>query len=137
MVDNNSFSRRVFRYAKVGAAAGGLVAKVAGNRLIGLNINKAEHAAELQAALGGLKGPLMKVAQIMSTVPDILPEEYIKELGNLQTNAPSMGWSFVKRRMASELGPDWQLCFESFDHKSFLEGAKKAFEIIITAYNQG
>ena len=27
--------------------------------------------------------------------------------------------------------------FESFDHKSFLEGAKKAFEIIITAYNQG
>ena len=26
---------------------------------------------------------------------------------------------------------------ESFDHKSFLEGAKKAFEIIITAYNQG
>ena len=26
---------------------------------------------------------------------------------------------------------------EGFDHKSFLEGAKKAFEIIITAYNQG
>ena len=26
---------------------------------------------------------------------------------------------------------------EGFDHKNFLEGAKKAFEIIITAYNQG
>ena len=26
---------------------------------------------------------------------------------------------------------------EDFDHKNFLEGAKKAFEIIITAYNQG
>ena len=90
MTDNNSISRRVFRYAKVGAAAGGLVAKVAGSRFIGLNINKAEHAAELQVALGGLKGPLMKVAQIMSTVPDILPEEYIKELGNLQTNAYNM-----------------------------------------------
>ena len=25
----------------------------------------------------------------------------------------------------------------SFDHKAFLEGAKKAFEIIITAFNQG
>ena len=25
----------------------------------------------------------------------------------------------------------------SFDHKSFLEGAKKAFEIIITAFNKG
>jgi len=26
---------------------------------------------------------------------------------------------------------------EGFDHKSFLEGAKKAFEIIISAYNKG
>ncbi len=26
---------------------------------------------------------------------------------------------------------------DGFDHKSFLEGAKKAFEMIITAYNQG
>jgi len=26
---------------------------------------------------------------------------------------------------------------DDFDHKSFLEGAKKAFEIIISAYNQG
>ena len=26
---------------------------------------------------------------------------------------------------------------DGFDHKSFLEGAKKAFEIIISAYNQG
>ena len=26
---------------------------------------------------------------------------------------------------------------KSFDHKTFLEGAKKAFEIIITAYNKG
>ena len=26
---------------------------------------------------------------------------------------------------------------EDFDHKSFLDGAKKAFEIIINAYNQG
>ena len=26
---------------------------------------------------------------------------------------------------------------EGFDHKSFLDGAKKAFEIIISAYNQG
>ena len=25
----------------------------------------------------------------------------------------------------------------TFDHKTFLEGAKKAFEIIITAFNQG
>jgi len=26
---------------------------------------------------------------------------------------------------------------DSFDHKSFVDGAKKAFEVILTAYNQG
>jgi len=118
MADRNSLTGRVRRYAKVGAAAGGLAAKVAGNRFLGLTIDRAEHAAELQAALGGLKGPLMKVAQIMSTVPDMLPEEYVAELGRLQTNAPAMGWPFVKRRMATELGPDWQSRYGSFEHQA-------------------
>src|SRR5262249_18403032 len=36
--------------------------------------------------------------------------------GQLQANAPSMGWPFVKRRMAAELGPDWQRRFASFEH---------------------
>ena len=50
----------------------------------------------------------MKVAQFLSTVPDALPAEYAEELAQLQANAPPMGWNFVRRRMASELGPDWQ-----------------------------
>ena len=116
--DRNSLSGRVKRYAKVGRAAGGLAAKVAGNRFFGLTIDKAEHASELQAALGGLKGPLMKMAQIMSTVPDMLPEEYMTELGRLQSDAPSMGWPFVKRRMTAELGADWQSRFREFEHQA-------------------
>jgi predicted unusual protein kinase regulating ubiquinone biosynthesis (AarF/ABC1/UbiB family) len=118
MADHNSLTGRVRRYAKVGAAAGGLAAKFAGNRFLGLTIDRAEHAAEMQAALGGLKGPLMKVAQILSTVPDMLPEEYVAELGRLQTNAPAMGWPFIKRRMATELGPDWQSRFGNFEHQA-------------------
>jgi predicted unusual protein kinase regulating ubiquinone biosynthesis (AarF/ABC1/UbiB family) len=102
--------------AKVGTAVGGLAARVAGERLLGISIDRPEHAAELKAALGGLKGPLMKVAQILSTVPDMLPEEYTAELAQLQTNAPSMGWAFVKRRMITELGADWQSRFASFEH---------------------
>jgi len=60
----------------------------------------------------------MKVAQILSTVPDVLPEEYVGELAQLQTNAPSMGWPFVKRRMTTELGPDWQQRFASFERQA-------------------
>jgi predicted unusual protein kinase regulating ubiquinone biosynthesis (AarF/ABC1/UbiB family) len=116
--ERNSLGGRVMRYARVGRAVGGLAARVAGQRYLGLKIDRAEHAAELKAALGGLKGPLMKVAQIMATIPDALPREYVEELQQLQANAPAMGWPFVKRRMAAELGINWQSKFKSFEHEA-------------------
>lgn len=118
MSDDNSLSGRVKRYAKVGAVAGSFAARAAGNKVLGTVPDNAKNAADLQAALGGLKGPLMKVAQIMSTLPDMLPEDYTKELTKLQSQAPSMGWSFVRRRMKGELGPDWQSRFKSFDQQA-------------------
>ena len=108
-------TRRVRRYAEVGQAVGGLAARLAGSRYLGMEIDQGRHASELRVALGGLKGPLMKVAQILSTIPDALPESYILELGQLQADAPSMGWPFVRRRMAAELGPDWQARFADFE----------------------
>lgn len=118
MSENNSFGGRVRRYAKVGGAVSGVAAKAVGGRVFGIKLDKAEHAREIQLALGGLKGPLMKVAQILSTIPDVLPEEYTKELIKLQTNAPPMGWAFVKRRMTAELGAGWQKRFETFEHEA-------------------
>jgi predicted unusual protein kinase regulating ubiquinone biosynthesis (AarF/ABC1/UbiB family) len=56
------------------------------------------------------------VAQLLATIPDALPEEYVRELIQLQANAPAMGWPFVRRRMMGELGPDWQSRFRSFEH---------------------
>src|SRR6266481_2248669 len=58
----------------------------------------------------------MKVAQLMATIPDALPSEYAAELTKLQSQAPPMGWAFVKRRMTAELGPDWQRKLASFEH---------------------
>ena len=116
--EDDTLGGRARRYAKVGRAVGGLAARVAGQRYLGLSLDKQKHAEELKQALGGLKGPLMKVAQIMSTVPDMLPEEYVEELAELQSNAPAMGWLFVRRRMASELGADWQSKLESFEKEA-------------------
>ena len=56
----------------------------------------------------------MKVAQLSATIPDLLPSEYATELTHLQSNAPPMGWLFVKRRMAAELGLHWQKSFKEF-----------------------
>jgi predicted unusual protein kinase regulating ubiquinone biosynthesis (AarF/ABC1/UbiB family) len=52
----------------------------------------------------------------MATIPDALPQEYAAELMKLQSEAPPMGWAFVKRRMGAELGPDWQSKFAGFEH---------------------
>ncbi len=100
--------------ARTSGAVGGIAARVAGSRMFGIKTDKAAHAEDLKVILGGLKGPLMKVAQFLSTVPDALPMEYAEELAQLQANAPAMGWTFVRRRMASELGPDWQSRFARF-----------------------
>lgn len=116
--ERNSLGGRMRRYARVGSAVGGLAARLAGERYLGLSVDKAEHAADLKAALGGLKGPLMKVAQILSTVPDALPKEYVDELAHLQANAPAMGWPFVKRRMTTELGAGWQKRFAEFEREA-------------------
>ena len=112
----NRFTARARRYARVGANVGGVAARLAGARFFGLSLDRAKNAAELAAALGGLKGPIMKVAQLLATIPEALPAEYINELSKLQSQAPPMGWAFVKRRMQAELGPDWQEKFKSFEH---------------------
>ena len=106
------------RMARTSGAVGGIAARVAGARVLGIKSDRAAHAEDLRAILGGLKGPLMKVAQFLSTVPDALPAEYAMELAELQANAPPMGWAFVRRRMQSELGPDWQKNYAEFGHEA-------------------
>jgi predicted unusual protein kinase regulating ubiquinone biosynthesis (AarF/ABC1/UbiB family) len=118
MDENNAFGARARRYAKVGKTVGGLAVRLAGERYLGLKLNRLEHAGDLKDALGGLKGPLMKVAQILSTIPNILPQEYADQLAELQSNAPAMSWGFVRRRMAGELGASWQSKFENFDKEA-------------------
>jgi len=108
----NRFSARASRYARLGANAGALAARMASNRVIGA---RGGDALALARALGSLKGPLMKVAQMMATIPEALPADYAEELIKLQSQAPPMGAAFVKRRMQAELGVDWRRRFGEFD----------------------
>jgi predicted unusual protein kinase regulating ubiquinone biosynthesis (AarF/ABC1/UbiB family) len=118
MDEQNTFGGRVARYARVSTAVGGLAARMAGERYLGIKVDRDAHAKELRAALGGLKGPLMKVAQLLATIPEAIPDEYVAELSQLQSNAPPMGWPFVRRRMQAELGHDWQSRFGTFEHEA-------------------
>jgi predicted unusual protein kinase regulating ubiquinone biosynthesis (AarF/ABC1/UbiB family) len=59
----------------------------------------------------------MKVAQLIATIPDVVPPEYATELQKLQSEAPPMGAAFVNRRMMAELGAGWRQRFAEFDLK--------------------
>ena len=117
-VERSSLFGELRRMARTSGAVGGIAARVAGARVLGMRTDRAAHAEDLKTILGGLKGPLMKVAQFLSTVPDALPAEYAVELAQLQSNAPAMGWAFVRRRMANELGADWRAKFTEFSQEA-------------------
>ena len=116
--ESKSFTKQIKRYAQVGGVVGTLAAKIVSQKYLGVKLDKKKHATEVRNALGNIKGPLMKVAQLSATIPDLLPPEYAAELTHLQSNAPPMGWLFVKRRMAAELGLHWKKSFKEFSKKA-------------------
>ena len=113
--DRTSLSSRLKRYTQVSSALGGVAVKYAGEHFFGLTIDHETQAQNLAKALGTLKGPVLKIAQMLATVPDAVPAEYVKEFLPLQSEAPAMGWPFVRRRMAQELGANWIEKFQHFD----------------------
>jgi predicted unusual protein kinase regulating ubiquinone biosynthesis (AarF/ABC1/UbiB family) len=114
--EKNSLTGRFVRHARVGANVGTAAMKIAGGRMFG-DGDLGREGRLIAEALVGLKGPLMKVAQMLATIPDAVPAEWAAELQRLQAHAPAMGWAFVRRRMMAELGADWAKRFTSFEHE--------------------
>ena len=106
------------RTFQISQAVGGIATRLLGNHYLGLSFDPQKHASILKSTLGNLKGPVMKIAQFLSTIPGAIPEEYQKILADLQVNAPPMGPRFVARRLVSELGPSWSSKFRSFEGES-------------------
>lgn len=116
MDDRNKFTKRLRRYTDLGTSASLLAIKFASTKLF---LKESKNANDLASMLGDLKGPVMKIGQLLSTVPDLLPPEYVEALTRLQSNAPPMGWNFVRRRMKSELGNRWLEKFNFFDKEPY------------------
>ena len=116
MSEESNLAGRVTRLARVGAGVGATVARVAAGRLLSSEKDLENEARLFREALAVLKGPIMKVAQLIATIPDALPAEYAAELSKLQSQAPPMGRPSSSRRMQAELGPDWRR-FASFGYE--------------------
>jgi len=118
MKEDNNFVSRVKRYSQVTTSLTSLATKFAGKKYLNFDLSDQKYAAQITEILGNLKGPLMKVAQLSATIPDLLPPEYAQKLSELQSNAPPMSWVFVRRRMKAELGDNWEDNFSQFDKEA-------------------
>jgi len=83
---------------------GGLAARLAGERYLGLTLNRIA-TPPISRRRSAHQGTADEGAQLLATIPDALLGNTPRACCQLQADAPSMGWPFVKRRMASELGP--------------------------------
>ncbi|MFC7202534.1 ABC1 kinase family protein [Haloferax namakaokahaiae] len=75
---------------------------------------RVERAEVLLASLLTLGPTFIKLGQLLSTRPDILPPEYIEVLGTLQDDVPAAPWPESKQVLEEELGPVEE-AFDSFD----------------------
>src|SRR6266496_5129411 len=74
-----------------------------------------DHAAGLASALEELGPCFIKLGQLMSTRPDLLPANYIEALSRLQNTVTPVPSDKVTAIIESELGAPLSELFESFD----------------------
>ncbi|QEA40104.1 AarF/ABC1/UbiB kinase family protein [Pistricoccus aurantiacus] len=91
---------RTRRLMGLGARTGGSLLK---SRLGG-EANWRALGEALFEGLSELKGPAMKMAQVMSQWDDLLPPDLADELARLQRQAQPMPWPAIRRTLVEELG---------------------------------
>lgn len=117
-MDENHLSKRLGRYLSVGRSATGFAGRYAFSKAFQGESGQEQMAEALYGFLANLRGPLVKAAQLIAMIPDLMPEPYAEKLMALQADAPPMNKLFVRRRMRNELGLDWALRFQQFDDQA-------------------
>ncbi|WP_148254747.1 ABC1 kinase family protein [Aidingimonas lacisalsi] len=92
---------RTRRLLGLGARTGGAMLKTR----MGGETNWRALGEALFEGLSELKGPAMKLAQIMAQWDDLLPPDLADELARLQRQAAPMPWSRIRATLVAEYGP--------------------------------
>jgi predicted unusual protein kinase regulating ubiquinone biosynthesis (AarF/ABC1/UbiB family) len=79
-------------------------------------------ARRLRDALEELGPTYAKLGQILSTRPDLLPPEFVRELSTLQDDVAPLTEAEVVQVMEEELGVPWEDVFESIDPQPLAAG---------------
>jgi len=78
-------------------------------------VTRRSAAIHLREALEELGPTFIKIGQIASTRPELLPRPYIEELSKLQDDVPPSPWEEVQPLIEEELGSPIQDVFLAFD----------------------
>jgi ubiquinone biosynthesis protein len=78
---------------------------------------RARLARSLRGALDEAGVTFVKLGQILSTRPDLLPPEFIDELALLQDKAAPVPWQDIERVLATELAAPAEEVFAEFDRQ--------------------
>ncbi len=74
-------------------------------------------------ALQELGPTFIKLGQLLSTRPDMLPQEYIVELEKLQDDVPPEAFELIQAEIEKELGAPLADLFASFEHHAIAAGS--------------
>jgi len=69
-------------------------------------------------ALEELGPTFVKLGQLLSTRPDVIPVSYADEFAKLQDNVPSFSYEEIRAQIRIELGGEIEQFFSSFDQES-------------------
>ncbi|MDD5253830.1 MAG: AarF/ABC1/UbiB kinase family protein [Candidatus Nanoarchaeia archaeon] len=79
-------------------------------------LNKTEFiAVKLRESMEELSGAFVKLGQLLSLRPDLIPKEYCDEFSKLQDNLEPFNYIYVKRIIEDELKRPLSKVFSSFD----------------------
>lgn len=130
MVNANISDTSINRAWRVGKLAVGLAGSYLGyqlqDRYLGEEDRTAKRKAFHQSAskrvreeLQSLKGPIMKIGQMLSMQSHALPEEVVRELTHLQMRAPAMHPTLVRSQFKASFGRYPETVFRMFDPVPF------------------
>ena len=118
---------RGFRLGKLGLSLVGCYAGYQAQNLLFGESTRAQRQARfhqkasrrVRDELAALKGPAMKLGQLLSMQTGMLPEEALQELATLQMRAPGMHASLARAQFKSSLGKYPEEMFREFDPDPF------------------
>ncbi|MCA9555603.1 MAG: AarF/ABC1/UbiB kinase family protein [Myxococcales bacterium] len=117
---------RLGRFMKLGGMAASVTGSAMAERLTrawrpeeareeALRATMVGNAQKMVRAMGELKGAAMKVGQMLSVVPDQVPEEVRQELAALQKDTPPMSYELVAAQFEAGTGTPLRDAFAYFD----------------------